>query len=327
MYDIGTIASKLDAAFPADLIISDHTATAHYYRNAKTGTRAASVTTKLGFVSKPYLQTWYAKRAVEFIRENVSRLREGEMSVLDDAVGAATRSRDSSADIGTKAHDAFDLYLKQWIATGIRPKNSSSKWLNSNASPDEICACRSFDRFLDENEIIPIASEIRVWYEKGNDCFAGTVDALFIILTVRKGRTGQSATLIGERHTIHDYIYQEESKVFWCAICDRECDATLVLGDHKTSNSIKDKSDYAQQGNAYAKAIEVATGLKIDEVWVMRYGKEKAEYEIARVPDRKQAWKEFIAISRAFDTIASRGEKSLLVPLQEKVRQSLYAID
>lgn len=327
MYDIDIIKSRLADSFPPGLIVSDHSADSHYYRNVTTGKRTASVTTKLGFVSKPYLQTWYAKRAVEFIRENLSRVFAGEMSLLDDAVGAATRSRDTSAEIGTNAHDAFDLYLTEWIRSGIRPVHSSRQYLSDTARADEICACRSFDAFLDANEIIPIASEIKVWYEKGHDCFAGTVDALFILLTVRKGRTGQSATLIGDSHLVHDYIYQEASKVFWCVICSRECDAKLILGDHKTSNSIKDKSDYAQQGNAYAKAIEVATGLKIDDVWVMRYDKNKAEYDIARVPDRKQAWHEFIGISRAYDTVAKRGEKSLLVPLQEKVRSSLYDTD
>lgn len=320
MYDVTTIQSSLRRAFPADRIISDHSDDNHYYKDAITGKRTASVTTRLSFVSKPYLQTWYAKRAVEFIRENLPVLLGGEMSILDDALGAATRSRDSSAQIGTNAHEAYDRYLQEWIRTGRRPDKSSAQWLDPGASGDEICATRSFDRFLNETELIPVASEIRVWYEKGTDCFAGTVDALFILLTVRKGRQGQQ----GQQGCAHDYSYQEASKVFWCVRCGRECDAKLILGDHKTSNSIKGKDDYAQQGNAYAKAIEIATGIKIDEVWVMRYGKSKAEYEVARVTDRKQAWREFVAISRAFDTVASRGDGLLLAPLKEKITASLY---
>lgn len=320
MYDIVVLKTRLASAFPLDSIVADHTDNEHYYRNTQTGTRAASVTTKLGIINKGYLQAWYAKLTVEYIRERLSLLCAGDLSVLESARGAASRSRDTSAEIGTSAHDAYDRYLTEWITIGSRPDTPSRNFLSPEAGGDEICATRSFDRFLNEVEIIPVASEIKVWYEHGNDCFAGTVDALFIVLTVRKDRSG-------DPRCQHDYQYQEGSKVFWCPVCDRECNAKLVLGDHKTSNSIKGKDDYAQQGNAYAKAIEKATGIKIDEVWVMRYGKTKAEYEVMKVKNRKQAWAEFLGISRAYDIIAARGEQSLLVPLKEKVTQSLYDTD
>lgn len=314
-YDVAILRSTLDGAW-AHGIDPCHTAEAHFYKRKDTGRVASSVTTKLGFVSKPYLQTWYVKRAIEHVRENLDRLLSGDEGVLAEAGGAAIRSRDTSAEIGTSAHDAFDRNLTRWIAQGTRP-GSAVEDLNAlceakGVTPrgEEIAACRSYDRFLDENEIIPLASEIRIWYEEGKDCYAGSVDAVFLSLKVHKER-------IGEEGHIHDYTPQE-SGIWWCA-CGREVDPKLILGDHKTSNAIRGKDDYAQQSVAYAKAIEKETGLKFDDIWVMRYGKGRAEYEVCAVTDRKQAWEEFIAISRAYDRKKERGEHaSLLEPLTTK---------
>lgn len=318
IYDIPALRARLATAFPG--IDPCHEPLGHRYLNRDTQKKAWSVTTKLAFVSKGYLPKWYAKRSVEYIREHLSRLLDGDLSVLDEAAGAGEESRDSSASIGTTAHGAIDSYLNEWIKQNRRSPISATSFLADGSRGEEIAACRSFDRFLDEQEIIPLASEIRVWYEtvRGNDSFAGTVDAIFLWLNPHKGRVGEHGviTLDGSIHS-HDYEVQP-SGIFWCSACNRECKATLVLGDHKTSNNIKGKDDYAQQDTAYAKAIEKATGLRFQDLWVIRYDKFKAEYEICRVADRKQAWKEFIAISRAFDAKASRGFESLLVPLFEK---------
>lgn len=316
-YDIVDLRSRFSRAFSYS-IIPDHNERGHRYQRSDTGEQAWSVTTKLALIAKPYLYTWYVKRAVEYVQLHRLRLDTEFDTVLEEARGAAVRSRDSSADIGTTAHDAYDRYLRRWITITSRPEGSAVVDLETlcrehevEPKGEEIAACRSFDKFLDENEIIPLASEIRVWYQKGKDTFAGTVDAIFLRFEIYKDRNGKKACL-------HDYI-QQPNGTLWCAQCSREVTSKLILGDWKTSNAIKGKDEYGQQSEAYAQALQVATGIKFDEIWVIRFGKGRAEYEICKVSDRKAAWREWIAISRAFDEKERRGETGLLVPLKEKI--------
>ncbi len=309
--DVLSIRVALRRGFPP--IVADHTSFGHRYKREDTGRQAWSVTTRLGFVNKGHLARWYAKKAVEHIREHMPRLLEGDLSVLDEAIGAGEKSRDDSAGIGTTAHGAIDRCLSRWIQEQSCLPVPAASFLSADSRGEEVAACRSFDLFLSEIEIIPVASETTVWFEQGRDCFAGTVDAVAIWNRPYKERTGSGKCGSGS-FAKHDYARQP-SGLLWCGQCGREVSQRLVLGDHKTSNTIDGKDDYAQQDVAYAKAITKASGIKIDEHWVIRYSKQKAEYQICYVPDPAQAWREFLAISRAFDEKMRRGDTSLLIPL------------
>lgn len=322
LHTVADLRTRLNNLYPFR-ILSAHTETEHFYEREDTGKVVASVTSRLSFVDKPYLKKWYAKKAIEHIKDNLPRLLAGDEGVLAEASGAAERSRDFSAGVGTSAHDAVDRWLSRWIESDTRPDYSAVICLEElckehgvEPKGEEIAACRSFDKFIEETEIIPIASEIRIWYEEGKDAFAGTVDAIFLYLKTRKGREGR-------KDCAHDYETQA-SGVWWCAACGREVDVELILNDWKSSNTIRGKDDYALQSTAYRKAIEKASGIKFSGVWVIRLSKEKAEYEICAVTDGKQAWLEWIAISRAFDARSTREVKSLLEPLEGKKVISLY---
>lgn len=310
-YVVSDYRQRLARAFPFR-ILPAHTEAGHFYEREDNGRVAASVTTKLGFVSKGYLYKWYAKMAVEHVRENLSRLLAGDASVLDDAQRAGEKSRDDSAGIGTTAHGAIDNYCSHWIHGNARPRRSASDFLVEGANGAEIAACRSFDKFLDENEVIPLASELKIWYENGRDCYAGTIDTVLLALTTYKGRAG-------ERRCLHDYSSQP-SGIWWCSKCKREAQPRLILGDVKTSNTIKGKDEYAHQTVAYAKAIEKALGDHIDDIWVIRFGKAYAEYEVLKVSNRAQAWAEWLSISRAYDRMSERVGRELLGPLVVKER-------
>lgn len=321
-YDVARLRSRLRNSL-SFTVESAHTEHAHRYQRTDTGRLAWSVTTKLGFVDKPWLSAWRIKRAVEYIRENLPRLLAGDEGVLAEASGAGDRFRDKAAGIGTTAHDAFDSFLTEWIDKDKRPEGSSVVFLEANCRKagteprgEEIAACRSFDLFVEGHEIIPLASEIRVWYEEGKDCFAGTVDACFLWLTVYKGREGDKG---------HAHSYTPQTSGQWWCTCDREVTPALVLADWKSSNSIINHDDYALQGTAYIKAIEKAVGVRFDAGWVVRVGKTRAEYQVCRIVDTKQAWREFITISRAFDSKEEREKKGLLEDMAKKEKISLYA--
>lgn len=342
-YDVAHLRAVLDDAWPRGTIVADHTEDEHWYRNTETGRRAASVTTKQGFVSKPWLKPWYIRKTVDYIDANRARCEAGEWeAVLAEAKKAAGKSVEQAGIWGTTAHNAIDRYCEQWIVSGRAPESSLpflyaiAEENATEAAGEEIAACRSFDKCIAEREVIPLASEIKVWYEvcpkhnkkecpesckEDKDCFAGTVDSVLLWLQIRKGREGQTTTLDGSIHA-HDYT-EQETGVWWC-VCGREVEPKLILGDWKTSNSINNKDDYAQQTTAYARAIERKTGLKFDDIYVFRFHKEYADYEIRRVDDPEQAWQEFLCISRAFDCRAKRllgdgrNYKTLLVPLEVK---------
>jgi len=320
VYDVSDLRARLAGAFPF-AIVPAHTSDEHWYQREDTGKLAASVTTQLSFVAKTYLFTWYVKRAIEHITLNRDRLSVEFDTVLTEASGAAVKSRDRSADIGTTAHDAIDRFISRWISSGRRGDSVvadlEALCRERGVSPriEEVAACRSFDLFRSENEIIPLATELRVWYEHGKDCFAGTIDSVLLVLSVRKGRDGSGMQCVSGSE--HEYVAQG-SGTFWCAMCSRECDVRLVLGDWKSSNVIKGKEEYAHQTTAYAHAIEKACGFTFDDIWIVRFEKKRAEYEVLKVADRKQAWKEFLAISRAFSAKHERGKTSLLAPLVER---------
>lgn len=306
-YDLISLREILHKTFPEGLVLPDHDDTGHWYKNAKTNGRAASVTTKQNVVAKPYLRQWSANRAVEYIREHMAELVGGSMDILDDAKRAHTVELESAGSIGTTAHTAIDKFCQRWIDTG-HSEGSSADYLEASARGEEVAACRSFDKFRAEVEFVPVASELKVWYEKGNDCYAGTVDSVLLVQRTYKGREGDKACA-------HDYVWQTHT--LWCTKCSREVTQELIIGDHKTSNQISNKDEYAEQVEAYAHAIEVGTGLKFNDLWIMRYEKSKADYEIMRIANRAKAWKRFLATSRLYD-IRAKSDRPLLEPVFKK---------
>lgn len=309
VYAIDRLRAELDTAFPEGSIRAEHTTTQHYYRDVRSGVLAPSVTTIQQILSKPYLRQWAVNQTIEYIRIHHERYTDGEhLEVLAEAKNAHHNTRDQAAEWGTKAHGAFEDYLNEWIKEGVRPQKSAAVYLKEGADAEEIAACRSFDKFLDENEIVPIASEKQVFYNKGGVLFAGTVDSVIIVREVYKDR-------VGDKTCQHDYAPQD--KKLWCVKCNREVREKLVLGDWKTSNHLNGKNEYATQTTAYSKSIEYAVKWKFKEIWVVRFDKKFAHYDIVKVADRERAWELFKANARHYN-ILSKQEDTLLEPLKVK---------
>lgn len=308
-YDIKELRKKLLETFQEGLVVADHTETEHWYRNTKTDVRAASVTTKQNTVDKPYLKQWAVNRAVDHIEQNIQSILDGNVSYVFDAARSAHKNDLREAGgWGTKIHEAIDGFCQRWIDTGNKT-GTSQDYLAQGASGQEVAGCRSFDKFKAEVEFWPVASELKVWYQKGKDAYAGTIDAILLVHSVYKEKEG-------DFYCIHDYAEQRPN-ILWCPRCGRTVKRMLVLGDWKSANTVSGKDEYAEQTVAYATAIEAGTGLKFDDIWIVRFSKEKAEYEIVRVSDRKRAWKRFLMTSRLFDARANT--VPLLEPLNSKL--------
>lgn len=68
-------------------------------------------------------------------------------------------------------------------------------------------------------------------------------------------------------------------------IARRKGSKALILVDYKSSKAIYD--EYPLQAIAYKVAYEERTGEKIDEVWIIRFGKEDGKLEAKLIPNDK----------------------------------------
>lgn len=83
----------------------------------------------------------------------------------------------------------------------------------------------------------------------------------------------------------------------------------LELIDHKTSNGINDY--YAIQTAAYCHFFEKMTGLKIKRIRIFKLDKWSDAFKVYNVPNHKEAYKAFKAVSAVYDWLEN-GEKKLL---------------
>ena len=82
------------------------------------------------------------------------------------------------------------------------------------------------------------------------------------------------------------------AKYWQCSECGRIVKPKFCVIDWKTSNSI-DKAEYAMQVAAYYQALYEMTGLRPEEIVIVRLDKYKAKYELVRVFNRPAAFTAF----------------------------------
>jgi len=74
------------------------------------------VTTVLGVISKPALIGWASGQAVEYVKGHwkvgKAYSKEERDDILAEAKGAHSRKKDNGADVGTRTHEAVELYTK-----------------------------------------------------------------------------------------------------------------------------------------------------------------------------------------------------------------------
>lgn len=83
----------------------------------------------------------------------------------------------------------------------------------------------------------------------------------------------------------------------------------LELWDHKTSNNVNDY--YAIQTAAYCHFFECMTGLKIKRIKILKIDKWSDNFKVYNVPNHKEAYKAFKAVSVVYDWM-NNGEKKLI---------------
>lgn len=256
-------------------ITPEHTDDAHFYR-FPTGELLPSVTTKTKIINKPHLLRWSIKKAIEWLEvedrfANLSVI-DYRNDMIDGAFSAHVKVRDDAGDVGTQAHNAIELYIKDWIKNDKRPgdikeffPNTYSVATNSfvrGIDPRAVASARALEKLMIDKDVYPLYSEILVGHPKYS---AGTLDFLCM----------------------------------W--------NGKLTLADFKTSNSVSD--DYALQTVAYKFFFEYMTWLKIEQIKIIHLSKDSDKYTLYKVNRMASALKAFKGVVSLYDWMYNGREK------------------
>lgn len=288
------LREKIATVFYDGRVVPKHTDTQHYYEDVQDGEVYASVTTKTSLLSRDYYKQLAADKAVEHIQAHITRFSVMEPEQITEVFTYAREAHvhdlNRAGMWGTHGHDTVDKYVDMWIKTNVQPKDMTEFF--GDVSNEGKCAALSAEKFMHDHTMFPLASELKVISKKHK--YAGTLDSLWLVGEVYKGR-------IGEPRCNHWWFEKGKDKIK-CDSCKREEKLSVLLGDWKTSNYIfgvgtKSKFDYALQVMAYAIALKEMAGIPCKKHWIVRLDKQKPHYEIGVITNPKLAAKTFLAMN------------------------------
>ena len=191
-------------------------------------------------------------------------------STLDDIIKEAKKADkeelDAAAEIGHIAHD----WIESYIGAILRDDSERRLELLAKLPEDEraASACVAAIHWMVEHDVRWIATERRCCSREHE--YAGTMDGLAFVSSC------------------------DDHSCCPASFVDR-----LTLVDWKTSNYLY--IEYLLQTAAYQHAHEEETGETIEDRWVIRLGKEDAEFDPWHVDGRTLYDEDFTAFVRALD--------------------------
>lgn len=281
MYTLQEVKDSIEANVIGK-IMPLHTIDKHIYGFVDSKHVADSVTQK-NILDKPHLIPWAVNLAIEFLEED-DRFMQLKGPTRDDLVMMAKfkhrDARDQAGGWGTLAHDHIEIWIRQWLETGVRPPPITELLKEKGIEDYHVWgACRSAEAVFDKYPALPAATEILVGKDgKDQPEGAGTLDML---VWVPSGKLNADGFELGH----------------------------LELWDWKTSNQVDDF--YAMQVAAYRRYFTHMTGLKIKQVKIFKLDKESDRFKCYLVPRPNEAAAAFRAISRVYDW-RENGRKKLI---------------
>lgn len=221
------------------------------------------------------LSAWAVKKAMEklrrllkdggFLGENSAILLE---TVLDELIVSAKRADkeelERAGETGTRAHDWIEGYIKALLA------NNDDRRLEllANMPTDERAAnaCIAACQWMSDHDVHWIATERKVFSRKYG--YAGTMDGLAVVSSCKNPKC-----------------------------CPSPFDQRLTLVDWKTSNYLY--IEYLLQTAAYQRAFTEETGEVIEDRWIIRLGKEDAEFDPWHMEGQQLFEEDFTAFKNA----------------------------
>jgi len=283
-------------------ILPKHDNYGHHYAFTDSGLVVDSVTTILSILRKDHLLKWAITKGVEWLEVSDRWTRLGDplyrSELLVGAQTAHTDIRDDAGNVGTQAHNAIELYLIEWINTGVKPQDirlffpfvtkeedlwqipgyvpirltaprksikiSDELWI-VDTDPRAIASARGVEKLFNEHKVVPLYSELLVGDQKYS---AGTLDFLCL----------------------------------W--------DGVLTLVDWKTSNKI-DKISYPLQISAYKYFFQHMTGIRIKQCKLIHLSKTSNSFTVWNLVDSVSCWVAFKALCVAYRWMNDRKEHLL----------------
>lgn len=263
-----------------------HTIDKHIYGFVGTNHVTDSVTQK-NILDKPHLIPWAVGLGISFLEED-NRFEQLKGPTRDDLIMTAKfihrDARDQAGGWGTLVHDNIEEWVREWMATGVRPGPIVDRLKEKGIEDYHVWGgVRSGEAVFDKYVCLPAATEILVGKDgKDHAEGAGTLDML-VWVPSPEYREDQHGDQIRVGH--------------------------LELWDWKTSNQVDDF--YAMQVAAYRRYFQHMTGLKIKFVKIFKLDKESDRFKCYDVPRPNEAAAAFRAISRVYDW-RENGRKKLI---------------
>lgn len=218
------------------------------------------------------LTQWAANKATEYIGDKVEEERalfvaatgsdegfsipaETVLGWLDAARFNFNEYKKAAADTGHVAHD----YVERWIKALIRECHDTLAELEKNPPEDERArnGATAALAWMKAHNVRWVFTERKIYSRKHD--YAGTADGLAWVDSCGNAECcGRLNVATGQKEALH-FVN------------------VLVLIDWKTSNRLYEEYEY--QTAAYVVAIEEETGRKIEFRFIIRLGKEDAEFE------------------------------------------------
>ena len=297
------VRGLIDTALPPGSVVPRHTDEGHFY-GVPNGGVYPSVTGVISYVKDPSIQQFDMNEALRYVESHIHTAMEGGevdfmkvMDVLYEAKKAPKGVLMDAADIGTKIHDRREEYYQTWIDEGKRPPITNFYDVVKD-DPRMCSAMRALSSFCDEQEYLPIRTEVMVYSDRYK--LAGMLDDVGMVNTIiRKG----------EKDCQHNLWY--EGFKTRCDKCDHKRQWQFCLTDLKSSNQFKDT--YYLQVALYHMMFVELVGIKPERSFILKTSKTDGRYhteELTKMPQLVSGAKKIIAAAEAVGKVKELRSKS-----------------
>lgn len=240
-----TIKARIAEVLPPGRVVPRHNDDGHFYEvidgKFEVPPIYPSVTGKLQVLKDESISNFKMNRAIEYFFKNIKDINaDNIMEHLDKAANVSGGILADAGDIGSRVHDYRERIFKDWLSKGVRPAAFTAFIPPEDVDVRAISALRALQKFVEENDYIPLAVELLVYSHKWKT--AGTLDDLGLMRQIiRKGDPGcDHKNLNLFQSTEGCMVYNPENGKHSCLKCDYQYRYELVLMDLKTSNQLKD---------------------------------------------------------------------------------------
>ena len=286
-------------------ILPTHDNYGHHYAFTDSGLVVDSVTTILSILRKDHLLKWAITKGVEWLEvsDRWTRLSDPmyREELLIGAQTAHTDIRDDAGNVGTQAHNAIELYLIEWINSGVKPQDirlffpfvTKEEDLFTEVSPfgDGTHATKVTRKFIKLNEDIWIVDT-----DPRAIASARGVEKLF---------NKHNVVPLYSELLVGDQRYSAGTLDFLCL-----WDGVLTLVDWKTSNHV-DKISYPLQISAYKYFFQRMTGVRIPQTKLIHLSKTSDSFTVWNLVNSTACWRAFKALCVVYGWM-NKGEDYLL---------------